>query len=161
MKRFKTFSEQETKDVGWSLGKLLKAGDLVCLKGDLGAGKTAFTYGIARAAGVQGYITSPTFTIVNEYNSSIPLYHFDVYRISDAEEMFDIGLEEYIGGEGISVIEWADLIQEVLPEEYIAVRISKEPSEGDNARIIEVEFRGAKYQGYEDALNRQALKGVK
>ncbi len=161
MKRFKTFSEQETKDVGQYLGKVLKAGDLVCLDGDLGAGKTAFTHGIARAVGVQGYITSPTFTIVNEYNSAIPLYHFDVYRISDAGEMFDIGFEEYIGGEGISVIEWAGIIQEVLPREYIAVRISKDPSEGDNARIIEVEFRGTKYQGYEDVLDRQVLKGVK
>jgi tRNA threonylcarbamoyladenosine biosynthesis protein TsaE len=146
MKKFQTFSPEETIAVGIKLGKLLKSGDIVCLKGELGTGKTAFTNGIASALGINDYITSPTFTIINEYMAEIPLYHFDVYRIADPDEMFDIGFEEYINGDGIVVIEWASLIRDILPPDYILVDIRKNLSEGIDARIISVDFKGDRYR---------------
>ena len=110
MKEFKTFSQEVTIEIGKALGRLLNTGDIVCINGDLGTGKTVFTNGIAKSLGIKEHITSPTFTIVNEYSGRVPFYHFDVYRISDSEEMFEIGFEEYLYGEGIVVIEWADII---------------------------------------------------
>lgn len=139
MKEYKTFSPDETIKVGKSLGMTLKPGDVICMDGDLGAGKTAFTSGIAEALGVVGYITSPTFTIVNEYNGRIPLYHFDVYRIADPDEMFDIGFDEYLDGEGVTVIEWASLIEDILPANAIYINITKDPESGPDARIIRIE----------------------
>lgn len=152
MKQFKTFSAEETMLVGKALGKILTIGDVVCLTGDLGTGKTAFTNGIAVALGIDDYITSPTFTIVNEYKTEIPLYHFDVYRIAEPEEMFDIGFEEYLYGDGVVVIEWAELIKDILPKELIWVTISKELSSGVDAREISICFTGEKYKGYIDRL---------
>ena len=96
MKEIKTYSQQETEALGYKLGSLLGKGDVILLNGDLGTGKTAFAAGVARALGVEGYITSPTFTIVNEYSGRLILYHFDVYRIADREEMFEIGFDEYL-----------------------------------------------------------------
>ncbi len=148
MKEIRTVSAEETVELGAKLGKLLKKGDIVCLNGDLGAGKTAFTSGIAKALGICGYITSPTFTIVNEYEGTIPFYHFDVYRIADPEEMFEIGFEEYLEDRGAVVIEWAELIESILPDQYISVDIRKEPGNSD-ARVIGVEFKGKRYEGYE------------
>jgi len=118
MKEIRTCSQEDTIEFGKKLGVLLKKGDIVCITGDLGTGKTVLTNGIASALGIDEYITSPTFTIVNEYEKGdISLYHFDVYRISDPEEMFEIGFEEYLYGDGIVVIEWADLIKSILPDE--------------------------------------------
>lgn len=145
MKQIKTISAEQTFSVGKYLGERLKEGDIICLEGGLGAGKTAFTGGIAAALGIEGYITSPTFTLVNEYQGRIPFYHFDVYRISDPEEMFEIGFEDYIYGNGIVVIEWADLIKEILPHEYIWVKIEKDIENGDDIRIISFEFIGKRY----------------
>ena len=142
MIRIKTCSVEQTVNVGKHLGKALERGDVICLVGDLGAGKTAFTGGIADALGIKGYITSPTFTIINEYEGNIPLYHFDVYRIADPEEMFEIGFEEYINGNGVAVIEWANLIEEILPPQYILVKIEKDTENGENKRIITIEFKG-------------------
>jgi tRNA threonylcarbamoyladenosine biosynthesis protein TsaE len=142
MIQIRTSSVEQTFNVGKYLGQVLKRGDIICLIGGLGVGKTAFTGGIADALGIKGYITSPTFTIVNEYKGSIPLYHFDVYRIADPEEMFEIGFDEYIDGSGIVVIEWADLIKEVLPAEHILVKIEKDMENGENKRIITIEFKG-------------------
>ncbi|HHW48539.1 MAG TPA: tRNA (adenosine(37)-N6)-threonylcarbamoyltransferase complex ATPase subunit type 1 TsaE [Clostridiaceae bacterium] len=144
MIRIKTCSAEQTVNVGKRLGQMLKQGDIICLIGDLGAGKTAFTGGIADALGITGYITSPTFTIINEYEGKIPLYHFDVYRIADPEELYELGFDEYIDGDGIVVIEWADLIKEVLPSEYIQVTIEKDTENGENERIITIEFKGGK-----------------
>jgi len=142
MKEFKTFSVEETVELGISLGKLLRAGDVVCIAGDLGTGKTALTSGIARAMGIDGYITSPTFTIVNEYRAAMPLFHFDVYRISDPEEMFEVGFEEYMEGGGVVVIEWADMIKDILPENHIWIDIRKDVKESKDKRIIKIEFVG-------------------
>ena len=121
-----THSVEETIDAGKMLGKVLIGGDVVCLTGNLGTGKTAFTSGIAKMLGIKGYITSPTFTIVNEYKAKIPLYHFDVYRLSYPEELYDIGFEEYIYSKGITVIEWADTVESMLPHQRIWVNLEKD-----------------------------------
>ncbi len=117
-------NEQETGEMGYRLGQLLNKGDVVCLIGDLGAGKTTITKSIAKALEVDDYITSPTFTIVNEYDGKYPLYHFDVYRISSSEDMYEIGFEEYLYGDGICIIEWANLIEDILPDEYINIELN-------------------------------------
>ena len=111
-------NEEKTREIGSKLGELLTPKSVICLIGDLGAGKTTMTQSLARALGVDDYITSPTFTIVNEYEGKMPLYHFDVYRIGSSEEMYDIGFDEYIDGEGVCIIEWANLIEDILPDEY-------------------------------------------
>lgn len=152
MKEFKTFSQEETIEIGKALGRLLNTGDIVCINGDLGTGKTVFTNGIAKSLGIKEHITSPTFTIVNEYSGRVPFYHFDVYRIADSEEMFEIGFEEYLYGEGIVVIEWADIIKDILPEEVIQVTIKKNLDLGIDARIIEIVFNGSKYRDYKSRL---------
>jgi len=149
MIRIMTFSVEQTIEVGMKLGRKLGKGDIVYLTGDLGTGKTAFTNGIAASLGINGYITSPTFTIVNEYLGRIPLYHFDVYRIADPDEMFEIGFDEYIDGNGVVVIEWAELIKDILPSEYIRVEIVKDLGGGQDTRAIGIEFTGKKYEGYE------------
>jgi tRNA threonylcarbamoyladenosine biosynthesis protein TsaE len=107
---------------------------------------------MAEGLGIKGYITSPTFTIVNEYDAYIPLYHFDVYRLSDPDEMFEIGFEEYLYGNGVVVIEWADMIKDILPRDYIRIEIKKDIEKGVDERIITIEFLGEKYEGYESQL---------
>ncbi len=145
MKSFKAVSQDETCALGRKLGDLLKAGDIVCLVGDLGTGKTAFTKGIAESLGVSGYITSPTFTFVNEYQGRIPMFHFDVYRIGEPEDLFEIGFEEYLEQDAVVVIEWADMIKDILPSEYIWVEIKKDINADFNIRIIDIQFIGSRY----------------
>lgn len=157
MEEIRTHSAGQTVKTGAALGRILNRGDIICLTGDLGAGKTAFTGGLAAALGISGYITSPTFTIVNEYKGRIPLYHFDVYRIADPEEMFEIGFEEYIDGNGVVVIEWAELIKDILPDERIWVDIRKDVKSGADERIIRIEFTGERYRGYEEKLKQDAV----
>ncbi|MFZ5985731.1 MAG: tRNA (adenosine(37)-N6)-threonylcarbamoyltransferase complex ATPase subunit type 1 TsaE [Bacillota bacterium] len=152
MKEIRTSSKDETIEVGRALGGLLERGDLVCITGDLGTGKTVLTNGIAQSLGIEDYITSPTFTLVNEYNTEIPLYHFDVYRIADPEEMYEIGFEEYLYGDGVVVIEWADLIRDILPDQHIWIRIKKDLGVSVDARVIEIQFNGDKYSEYEKKL---------
>lgn len=154
---YKTSSVEQTVEVGIKLGKLLQKGDIVCLSGNLGTGKTAFTNGIAKSLGIDGYITSPTFTIVNEYRGDVPLYHFDAYRLADSEEMFEIGFEEYIEGNGVVVIEWPQRISDILPQEYIWIEIKKDMEAGTDARVIEITFKGSKYGEYEINLDLQKL----
>lgn len=132
-------SVEETKKIASELAKTLNGGDVLCMYGDLGAGKTAFVQGLAKGLGIDEPITSPTFTIVNEYYGSLPLYHFDVYRIADPDEMYEVGYEEYVYGGGISVIEWSELIEDILPERRYKVTILKDASEHDDYRRIEVE----------------------
>ncbi len=128
-----------TKQVASDFAKKLKKGDIVCMYGDLGAGKTEFVRQMARVFGIEDYITSPTFTIVNEYKGDIDLYHFDVYRIADSDEMFEIGYEEYIDGDGICVIEWAQFIEDILPKKRYTVTINTDYSRGDGYRKITIE----------------------
>ena len=152
MINIETHSFEETVEFGKKLGATLKAGDIICLTGDLGTGKTALTNGIAKSLGIDSYITSPTFTLVNEYEGKLPLYHFDVYRITDSEEMFDLGFEEYINGEGITIIEWGEQIKDILPEEIINIKIVKNLNKGFDVREISVEFIGEKYTGYQTKI---------
>lgn len=132
-------SEEETKIFAEELARTLSPGDTVALIGDLGTGKTTLTKYIASALGVTETVTSPTFNIVREYRSGrLPLFHFDVYRIEDADEMYEIGFEEYLYAGGVCVIEWADLIEDLLPED--AKIIYMEHGEGENERIFRCTF---------------------
>ncbi len=125
-------SEQETEKYGIELGRKVKPGTVIALTGDLGAGKTTLTKAIAKGLGVTETVTSPTFTVVKEYRSGrLPLYHFDVYRIGDPEEMYELGYEEYFYGDGVCVVEWADLVEELLPGDAVRIRIDYGASEGE------------------------------
>ena len=135
-------NEEETKDIGYKLGKLLSKKCVICLVGDLGAGKTTLTQSIAKGLEVDDYITSPTFTIVNEYEGRIPLYHFDVYRIGSSDEMYDIGFDEYINSDGVCIIEWANLIEDILPDEYLYIDIKYK----ENGREMTLNPKGYKYE---------------
>lgn len=139
---YKSNSAKETENIARAFAKTLKSGDVVCLNGDLGAGKTVFTAGLAKGLGVSGPVSSPTFTIMNCYSGDIPLYHFDVYRISDSDEMYDTGFDEYISGDGVSVIEWAEVIADILPGARYDVTITKNLEIHDDYREISVEKRG-------------------
>jgi tRNA threonylcarbamoyladenosine biosynthesis protein TsaE len=120
-----TSRPEQTREIGRILGSLLEPGDLVCLYGDLGAGKTHFSYGIALGLDVEErYVTSPTFTFVNEYRGRIPFYHIDLYRLKDPSELEGIGFEEYIDSDGATVIEWAERAEEELPDERLNVYLS-------------------------------------
>jgi tRNA threonylcarbamoyladenosine biosynthesis protein TsaE len=131
---FYTKSEQETENLGCALGKSLKPGTVVAYYGDLGAGKTAFTRGLARGLGVHDRVTSPTYTIVNEYSGRIPLFHFDMYRLDSSEELFDIGWEDYLSRGGVLAVEWSERVEDAL-EDPIVVRLEKDPQEPDHRKI--------------------------
>ena len=134
-----SFSERETYQLGYDLGRKANKKDVYCLLGDLGVGKTVFTQGFADGLQIEEPICSPTFTIVQEYQSGrIPLYHFDVYRIADVEEMEEIGYEDYFYGEGVCLIEWANLIEDILPAELTVIRIEKDLDKGFDYRRITV-----------------------
>ena len=138
--KIETFSEKETFELGKKLGTEAKPGQVYALLGDLGVGKTILTKGFAEGLGITEPVSSPTFTIVQVYEEGrMPFYHFDVYRISDPEEMYEIGFEEYIEGEGVCFIEWANLIEELLPEQYTEIHIDKDLSKGFDYRLITVE----------------------
>lgn len=135
-----TFSEQETRTLGEQLGVKAKPGSIYTLTGDLGVGKTVFTQGFARGLGIKEPVNSPTFTIVQEYEGGrLPFYHFDVYRIGNIDEMEEIGYEDYFYGKGVCLIEWANLIEEILPEERFAITIEKDLNQGFDYRKITVE----------------------
>ena len=137
---YETRQAQETKELGRKIGASAKPGEIFLLNGDLGVGKTVFVQGVALGLGIEGPINSPTFTILQVYDEGrLPFYHFDVYRISDPEEMYEIGFEEYIEGEGVCFIEWANLIEELLPEQYTEIHIDKDLSKGFDYRLITVE----------------------
>ncbi|NBH97800.1 tRNA (adenosine(37)-N6)-threonylcarbamoyltransferase complex ATPase subunit type 1 TsaE [Anaerotruncus sp. 1XD22-93] len=134
-----TFCAEETFELGRSLGEQAKPGDIYTLNGDLGVGKTVFSQGLANGLGIAEPISSPTFTIVQVYEEGrLPFYHFDVYRIGDAEEMEEIGYQDYFYGNGVCLIEWADLIREILPEKAIPVLIEKDLEKGFDYRKITV-----------------------
>ena len=125
-------NEEETKAFGKKLAETLTGGTVVALTGDLGTGKTTLTKAIAEGLGISDTITSPTFTIVKEYRGGrLPPYHFDVYRVSDEDELFELGYEEYFYGDGVSVVEWADLIEELIPEDAVRILIEYGQAEGE------------------------------
>ena len=134
-----TNSEKETYKLGLAMGREARPGEVYTLIGDLGVGKTVFTKGLAAGLGIQEPVSSPTFTILQEYEEGrLPFYHFDVYRIGDVEEMDEIGYEDYFYGDGICLIEWADLIREILPEHYKEIRIEKDLDKGFDYRRISI-----------------------
>ena len=129
----------ETQKIAADMALTLKPGSTLCLYGDLGAGKTAFVQGLAKGLGVTEYITSPTFTIVNVYESGrLPLYHFDMYRLADCDEAYEIGYEEYVYGSGISVMEWPENVADILPENRYDIAIEKDGGRGENFRKISI-----------------------
>lgn len=135
---FESNSAEETFAFGKRMGEEAVPGEIICLDGDLGVGKTVFTQGFAAGLGISDYVNSPTFNIVKEYEGGrLPLYHFDVYRIGDPSEMEEIGYEDSFYGEGVAIIEWPGLIEELLPKEARWVRIRKDSERGFDYRRIE------------------------
>ncbi|WP_077369646.1 tRNA (adenosine(37)-N6)-threonylcarbamoyltransferase complex ATPase subunit type 1 TsaE [Anaerosalibacter sp. Marseille-P3206] len=114
---------KETEDFGLKLGSILKGGEVICFIGDLGAGKTTLTKSIAKGLGVKDYVTSPTFTLINEYKGRVPLYHFDVYRLEGVEDILDLGFEEYFYSKGVTIIEWGNKIEKALPEDLLTIEM--------------------------------------
>ena len=138
-----THDPEETFEVGRKIGMNAKPGQIYTLTGDLGVGKTVFTQGVAAGLGITEPVNSPTFTIIQEYEDGrLPFYHFDVYRIGDLEEMEEIGYDDYFFGQGICLIEWAELIEEILPEKRIEVTSEKDLEKGFEYRKITIEERG-------------------
>lgn len=138
-KVIETRSAQETFALGKEIGERAGAGQVYSLVGDLGVGKTVFTQGLAQGLGIKEPVNSPTFTIMQVYEEGrLPFYHFDVYRIGDVSEMDEIGYEEFFYGEGVCLIEWADLIEEILPDDCIRIKIEKNLAEGFNYRTIRI-----------------------
>jgi len=138
-KIYETNGAEETFEVGMRLAKEAKAGDIYCLDGDLGTGKTVFSQGFAAGLGIKEAVNSPTFTIVCEYEEGrLPLYHFDVYRIGDVEEMDELGYEEYFYSDGVCLIEWSTLIQEIIPDNAIEIVIEKDLEKGFDYRKITI-----------------------
>ena len=133
-------SEDFTLSLGGRLAQVLKPSMVVSLEGDLGCGKTVLSRGVARGLGITEPVVSPTFTILQEYKGGrIPLYHFDVYRIEDEEEMFEIGFDDYLYGDGVCLIEWAENVKGLLPENAVSITIEKDPEQGLSYRRITIE----------------------
>lgn len=135
----------ETYKIGKLIGSRVNSGDIICLIGDLGTGKTHLTKGIAKGLDIKDHITSPTFTIVNEYIGRLKLYHFDVYRVNDPDEIAAIGFDEYIFSDGVSVIEWANYIEELIPTNNLSITIEKLPKLGDDFRKINIRYSDKRY----------------
>ena len=134
---FITNSPEETEKIGAAVGRIIPAGTVLAYRGDLGAGKTAFTRGLAAGLGYKGRVTSPTFAIVNEYEGGrLPLFHFDMYRLNSADDLFDIGWEDYLSRGGVCAVEWSENVMDALPEDTVWVRIARE---GDTGRSITIE----------------------
>lgn len=143
VKIIESFQTEDTFSLGEKIGEEAKAGEVYTLIGDLGVGKTVFTQGLAAGLGIQEPVNSPTFTIVQIYEEGrLPFYHFDVYRIGDISEMDEIGYEDCFYGEGVCLIEWADLIEEILPESYTQIKIEKDLEKGFDYRKITIEKHG-------------------
>jgi tRNA threonylcarbamoyladenosine biosynthesis protein TsaE len=135
MKKYRTKNEAETKSFGEKIGKDLSGNEIICLTGDLGAGKTTFVKGIAKGVGINEIITSPTYMLVNEYYGINDIYHFDAYRVSDSDEFIEIGFFDYLGREGIKIIEWADIIEDIIPDNALWIEILKTDKNPDEREI--------------------------
>lgn len=148
-----------TRALAVALAPLLEAGDVVSLVGDLGAGKTAFAQGLAEGLGVVGPVTSPTFTIVQEYEGRLPIAHVDVYRLDTVQDLYDLGFDELIDDARVTIVEWGDLVVQALPSDHLVVRI--EAGNADNERVLDFSFHGARWLGrradVEAALGRSGV----
>lgn len=140
---------KETEKFGLFLGENLKAGDVVCLNGDLGAGKTTLTKSIAKGLGIDDYVTSPTFTIVNEYYGKIDLYHIDTYRLDDMVDVDYLGFDEYFYSDGVTIVEWAEKIRDALPEEYMEINIKSH----DDKRDLDINYVGNRFDELKEKLD--------
>ncbi|MEW6423499.1 MAG: tRNA (adenosine(37)-N6)-threonylcarbamoyltransferase complex ATPase subunit type 1 TsaE [Bacillota bacterium] len=149
----KTSSAEETFLLGERLGALMEPGDVLCVSGELGAGKTVLAKGLARGLGITAAVTSPTFTLINEYAGRLPFYHLDAYRLSNPAELADLGCEEYFYGAGVTLVEWAERVAEILPPERLDVRIENVAGEA-NARQIRLLPRGERYRCLVEELNK-------
>ena len=136
-------SAEETQRLGVELGRLAKAGDVLLLVGELGAGKTCLTQGVAWGLGIDAYTSSPTFVLIREYEGRLPLYHIDFYRLDRIEEIIDLGIDEYIYGSGLCVVEWAKKALAVLPQEHLLIELQHL---GQNERKLRLEAKGERYQ---------------
>ena len=136
---FESFSREDTFNFAKALGENARPGEVYCLSGDLGVGKTVFAQGFGAGLGITEPMSSPTFTILQEYTEGrLPLYHYDVYRVGDVDEMEETGFYEYVGGEGVALIEWAELIEEIIPSNAVHVLIEKEVEKGFDYRVIKI-----------------------
>ncbi|RJP35292.1 MAG: tRNA (adenosine(37)-N6)-threonylcarbamoyltransferase complex ATPase subunit type 1 TsaE [Actinobacteria bacterium] len=151
---FRTECAEETFGLGLALAELLRPGDVVLLVGELGAGKTCFVQGIARGMGVGEHVTSPTFTLMREYCGRLPLYHLDAYRLQDASDLYAIGVDEYLDGEGVLLVEWGDRVRDFFPPGYLEVRFDF--AGGDEERCLHFLPRGGKW---EDRLPGMPFEG--
>ena len=140
---------KETEKFGIFLGENLKPGDVVCLNGDLGAGKTTLTKSIAKGLGIDDYVTSPTFTIVNEYYGKTDLYHIDTYRLDDKIDVDYLGFDEYFYSDGVTIVEWAEKIRDALPEEYMEINIKSH----DNKRDLDINYIGNRFDKLKEKLD--------
>ena len=140
---------EETEKFGLFLGENLKPGDVVCLNGDLGAGKTTLTKSIAKGLGIDDYVTSPTFTIVNEYYGKIDLYHIDTYRLDDMVDVDYLGFDEYFYSDGVTIVEWAEKIRDALPEEYMEINIKSH----DDKRDLDINYVGNRFDELKEKLD--------
>ncbi len=154
----KTLSAAETGGLGSILGGLLQAGDVITLNGELGSGKTCFAAGVAKGLGIIERVTSPTFNLINEYDGKLPLYHLDVYRLASPEELEDLGFEEYFYGSGITMVEWAELVEQYLPAERLDIFIEKQQGD-DNLRILRIIPRGVRYNKLVEELMQRVCAG--
>lgn len=138
-------SPEQTIALGHKLGELMSPGRVICVYGNLGAGKTYFAKGLAQGLGIVEHVTSPTFTIINEYEGVIPFYHVDAYRLTEEEEAYELGLEEYLYGEGVTLIEWPERVNSLLPDEYLQIFIGL-TDEGDEFRVLDFRAKGQDYE---------------
>jgi len=155
---FHTNSPQATQSFAAALGRLLAAGDLVLLVGELGAGKTAFAQGLARGLGVDEPVTSPTFTIVHEYEGRIPLVHVDVYRLDRVQDLYDLGFDELVDDGRVTVVEWGDRVEHLVPADHLVVRI--EPGAADNERVVELAYHGVTWRDRREIVEKMMSDGV-
>ncbi|WP_412988586.1 tRNA (adenosine(37)-N6)-threonylcarbamoyltransferase complex ATPase subunit type 1 TsaE [Pediococcus siamensis] len=154
MHTFKTESAQQTEEIGKQLAELLQPNDVILLDGDLGAGKTTFTKGLAQGLGIKRYVKSPTFTIIHEYHDGrMPLFHMDVYRLEDSSGD-DLGWDEYFYGGGVTVIEWSQFIQDYLPDTFLKIQLNRD-GQSDETRVLNFQAQGTRYQQLLDQLKER------
>lgn len=150
MEKYKSYSYEDTSRIAAEFADTLNGGEFIAVYGDLGAGKTAFAQGLAKALGITQPVTSPTFQIVNEYEGRLTLYHFDVYRIADPDEMYEIGYDDYLENGGVCFVEWSELIEDIFPSSYIKLTINKDETQGMDYREISIEYIGESDENFSD-----------
>ncbi len=151
-------NEQDTIRIAAEIGSLLRAGDLLVINGELGAGKTYFAKGIAKGLDIDDMVNSPTYTLINEYQGRLPFYHWDVYRLSDPEEIFELGSDEYFYGRGVTLIEWGERIAELLPEEYLQIDIERLQDDiSGEQRLLRITAKGSRYESLLKELSARCM----